>query len=258
VFKALSTVNQALGTIVSLLVVALLGGVGYLGYSYLGQREAFQRELADRDARIQALNDDLETKRREIQQLQTALRLLKVDHRVAVIDVLKQTGSKESKDLRTQFAFTELDAKGNPLDKARAFTVDGDLAYIDSLVVKFTDEAVETADPLRSTSLCLFRRVFGENQKPADGFALDAVGAQPARYRDGREPPEFEKELWRKFWDYASNPEEARKKGIRAAHGEAPFQKLVPGKRYRVLLRSSGGLTFEPDASPAQTPGPTS
>ena len=257
-FKALSAVNQALGTIVSLLIVALLGGVGYLGYSYFGQREAHQRELAERDAQIRALHDDLEIKRREIQQLQTALRLLKVDHRVAVIDVLKQTGSKEGNDLHTQFAFTELDAKGNPLDKPRVFTIKGDLAYIDSLVVKFTDEAVETADPLRNTSLCLFRRVFGEKQAPIDGFPLDAVGVQPARYRDGQEPPEFEKDIWRRFWDYSNNPEEAKKKGIRAAHGDAPSQKLVPGKRYRVLLRSSGGLTFEPDAAPSQPPGPTS
>lgn len=256
--KILSAVNQALGTLVTLLVLTLLGGVAYMGYSFYDQQNAHRRELADRDAKIQSLNDDLEVKRREIQQLQTALRLLKVDHRVAIVDVLKQTGSKETKDLRTQFAFTELDGKGNALDKARVFTVDGDLAYVDALVVKFTDEAVETADPLRSTSLCLFRRVFGENQKPSEGFALDAVGAQPARYRDGQQQPEFEKELWQKFWDYANNPEAARKKGVRAAHGEAPYQKLIPGKRYRVLLRSSGGLTFEPDTAPSQPAGPTS
>ena len=55
----------------------------------------------------------------------------------------------------------------------------------------------------------------------------------------------------------ANNPAMAQKVGVRAAHGEAPYQKLVPGKRYKVLLRASGGLTFVPeDLPPDAKPGP--
>jgi hypothetical protein len=258
VLRILTALNNLVGAMVSLAVLAAIGFAGwFVVRTYLGEkweRQAIQATLAEREAQLQklhreldaskeeisGLNKDLEAKRREIQRLETALRLLKVDHRVAQIDVLSQQGSEKTKDLVTTFSFVELDSSGNPLEKARIFRVQGDMAYIDAL------------DPLRSTSFCLFRRVFGESQQPKDGFVLDRVGTQPAVYRTGREPSEFEREIWSRFWDYANNPEEAQKKGIRAAHGEAPFQKLVPGKRYKVLLRSSGGLSFAPEEIPAK------
>jgi hypothetical protein len=179
--------------------------------------------------------------------LDMAMRLLKVDKRVARIDVLSQQGSVQNGDLVTHFTFVELDKDKEdlPLDEPRLFSVRGDVIYIDALVVKFDDQYVEAADPLRSTSLCLFRRVFGENQKPADGFVLDPVGSRPAAYQNGREPSKFEQQIWARFWQYANDPELAKKTGIRAAHGEAPYLKVVPGKRYKMELRASGGLSFE-------------
>jgi hypothetical protein len=264
--KILSTINQLAGAMVSLVLLAILGAVAwFLVRTQIGQW-AIEARLAEREAQVQslqneldssrkqiaALNKDLEAKLLEIQRLDTALRLLKVDHRVAQIDVISQQGSAETKDLTTTFSFVELDASGKPIEKPRLFTVQGDMVYVDALVVKFSDEAVEVADPLRATSFCLFRRVFGEHQQPKDGFPLDQVGDQPAAYRGGREPSDFEREIWSKFWHYANHPEEAAKKGIRAAHGEAPFQKLVPGKRYKVLLRSSGGLSFSTEDLPLQ------
>jgi len=268
--KILAAVNNLASTVVSLAILAALGfGGWFLLRTYLSEkweREAIQVKLADREqqvktlnreldaskAEISSLNKDLEAKRQEIQRLETALKLLKVDHRVAQIEVLSQQGSEKTKDLVTTFSFAELDSSGKPLEKPRVFTIKGDLAYVDALVVKFSDKSVEAGDPLRSTSFCLFRRVFGESQQPKDGFVLDRVGAQPTVYRTGREPSEFEREIWSRFWEYANNPDEAQKKGIRAAHGEAPFQKLVPGKRYKVLLRSSGGLSFVPEDIPAK------
>jgi len=261
--KILAALNSFFGAVISLVILAILGAGGwYVARSYLAekwQREAIQaeveslhRDLAASKEQVASLNKDLEAKRQEILRLETALRLMKVDHRVAQIDVLSQQGSEKTKDLVTAFNFVELDNAGKPIGKPKIFTVQGDMLYVDALVVKFSDQSVEVADPLRSTSFCLFRRVFGESQQPKDGFVLDPVGAQPAVYRSGREPSDFEREIWSKFWDYANNPEEARKKGIRAAHGEAPFQKLVPGKRYKVLLRSSGGLSFSPEELPVK------
>ncbi len=264
--KILAAINNLAGAMVSLAVLAILGVVGwFVVRTQLGQW-TIEARLAEREAQVQslqndldssqrqivALNKDLEAKLREIQRLDTALRLLKIDHRVAQIDVISQQGSEKTKDQATTFSFVELGNAGKPIEKPRLFTIQGDMVYVDALVVKFSDETVEVADPLRSTSFCLFRRVFGELQQPKDGFTLDPVGAQPAAYRAGRETSDFEREIWSKFWDYANNPEEAQKKGIRAAHGEAPFQKLVPGKRYKVLLRSSGGLSFVPEDAPVK------
>ena len=69
-------------------------------------------------------------------------------------------------------------------------------------------------------------------------------------------PPDFEKGLWARFWDYANDPELAREKGVRAAHGEAPSIQLRPGKSYRVELRASGGISVVPETAPP--PGQTS
>jgi hypothetical protein len=254
--RIFAALNNLASAVVSLVILAALGFAGWFVLrSYLGEkweREAIQAKLAKRDKQVQALNSQLDASKAEIQRLETALKLLKVDHRVAQIDVLSQQGSEKTKDLVTTFTFTELDSSGKPLESPRKFTIKGDLAYVDAFVVKFSDESVEAGDALRSTSLCLFHRVFGELQQPKDGFPLDRVGAQPAAYRTGREPSDFERDIWARFWDYANNPDEAQKKGIRAVHGEAPFQKLVPGKRYKVLLRSSGGLSFVPEDIPAK------
>ena len=281
-FKTLGELNSLLATILGLAVTSLVGAAGWIGYNtYYSEKFAMEEvegKLAQRDVEIAemsqdlqqksrqielldtelstqreeiaGLNDDLKEKLLQIEQLDTAIRLLKVDHRVAQIDVISQQGSAAEGDLATTLSFVEVDDQGRPLEEPRTFTVNGDLVYVESWVVKFTDDFVEMGDPLRSTSLCLFRRLFGEKQKPADGFSLDPVGSRPAAYRNGGEMSELEQEIWSRFWDYANEPGKAQEAGVRAAHGEAPFQKMMPGKRYKVLLRSSGGLTFVPEDRP--------
>jgi hypothetical protein len=258
VFNALKALNSFLGALVSLVLLALLAGACWWGIStYLGVQKD-REQIAGLKQELDAKQRELEAKQREIVRLGTALRLLKIDHRIAQIDVVSQQGSEKDKTLVTTFNFVEVDDKGIPLTAPRRLTVQGDMAYVEYRVVKFSDENVEAGDPLRGTSICSFRRIFGEHQNPAEGFVLDPVGSRPAGYQDGREMSVFEKEIWAQFWELANNPAKAQEKGIRAAHGEAPNQKLVPGKRYKVELRASGGLTFKTEDLPKQPPGPSS
>jgi len=214
------------------------------------------RNVNEQRQEISDLNQELEVKEREIQRLATAVQLLKVDHRIAEITVASQQGSAEAGDLTTTFSFVEVNEQGESLEQPRTFTVNGDLVYLDAWVVKFTDEFVEVADPLRATSVCLFRRIFGEKQRPLEGFVLDPVGSRPAAYNTGGKMSELEEEIWAQFWEIANDPELAKQAGVRAAHGEAPSIKLVPGKRYKVQLRASGGLSVVPeDAPPEATTG---
>lgn len=276
--KTMNAVNTLLGTVLGLAIVGLIGTGAWFGYhAYYAEQIARQdmeaqldeskaklvslsQEVEDKTKRISVLTEDNQqkaeqitsleaenaAKQKEIDRLDTALRLLKVDTRVARIEVLNQTGSDAEDNLATKFSFAELDRQGNPVEEPRIFTIDGDVVYLDTWVAKFGDEFVELGDPLRSTSICLFRRVFGEKQQPNEGFPLDPVGRRPAAYANGQ-ASDLEKDIWARFWEYANDAKLAEKAGVRAAHGDAPSIRLMPGKKYRVLLRSSGGLSIVPE-----------
>ncbi len=236
--------------------VVILGVSSWFGYSYYsgekGQIKELGQQLEARQREVATLTEGMKAKEREIQRLQIANRLLKVTQRVAQVDVLSQTGSAKAGDLATKFTFQEIGADNRPLGDPRTFTVRGDVVYFDAWVVKYEDRLVESGDPLRSMSIYLFRRIFGEAQEPRNGFVLDAVGSTPAAYRAGGTMTDAERDLWSKFWDYANNPALAGKAGIRAAHGEAPSIKLMPGKRYRIALRAIAGLEILPEEPPGR------
>lgn len=229
--------------------LVLAGAVGLAAWWTLllqGRLRERERELADREARIESLEQELSAAAARIQELELALRLLKVDHRVARIEVLDQRPSAERPgEVETTLRFQEIAPDGRPLGAGSTLTVLGRVAYVDALVVKFDDAHVEAGDALRGTSVCLFRRLFGEHQEPSLGFPLDPVGVRPIPYgspEDGVSA--LEVDLWRRFWDYANDPVLARQAGVRAAHGEAPYMELRPGGRYLVELRASGGLSI--------------
>lgn len=238
---------------VALLGIVVGGGVAawvaYEAFDFRGRttRELEQKnkKIAEQSQRIDALGKDVAAKQRQIEKLDLAIRLLKVDRRVAELSVRRQWNAPDTNKQMTEAQFTEVDTAGHPLTSPRVFTVEGDTVYIDAWVVKYADPLVEAGDPLRGASICLFRRVFGEKQEPSKGFPLDAVGRRPAAYGTPDAPSQFEKEIWANFWELAENPELAKRKGVRAAHGEAPYVRLRPGKLYRVVLRASGGLTIE-------------
>lgn len=254
-FQSIVALHNIFRTLLLLALVGLLGTGGVIGYRTWHAHELAlaekDRVLAEREEEIERLNEDLALKIEEIGRLETAMRLLKVDHRLAQIVVLDQQPAEGDQPLRTTFRFVEVDRDGRPIEEPHDLTIDGDMLYVDAWVVKYQDEHVESADPLRSTSICLFRRLFGEHQKPSEGFVLDAVGSRPTVYADGMEMTPLEREIWANFWEYANDQEKAEQAGIRAAHGEAPSMKLQPGKIYKIMLRASDGLTIAVDDLPA-------
>lgn len=255
---------QSLGNLVRgvamLGFVGLLGAGGFLGYQAYNRHFRLEEDLRksaeqlkEREAAIERLNADIVVKDKQIQDLGLAVRLLKVDHRMAEIKVLDQATDAEGK-LRTTLEFVEINDAGEPLDAPRKMTIDGDVVYIDAWVVKYDDKLVESGNPLGSTSICLFRRLFSENQKPVEGFQLDRVGAEPVVYRHGEQVSKDEQKIWAQFWDYANNPALAESAGVRAAHGEAPSIKLRKDKLYKVELRASGGLSIVAEDLPTERP----
>lgn len=217
----------------------------------LEDRERDIRQLGtvieERETRIQELGEDVAERDMKIEQLGIAMQLLKVSSRVAKLEVLSQGATAEDPErVRTTLRFTELGPDGEPVGPERDLVVESRKVYIETLVVKFQDSYVEQGDALRGTSLCLFRRVFGENERPNQGQPIDAVGQQPGVYTGDELPDPLHGQIWERFWDYANDPDLAAELGIRAIHGEAPFIEARPGKSYWVDLRASDGLSIRP------------
>ena len=269
---SLKTINSVARTFLAFVVVGVAGIAGWSGYTTYNAKEIEARkrtqelaaatekleetkrdlevkveQLKEKEEQIVSLNDELQVKEEEIQRLAAAMRLLKFDHRVARLRVLDQTPGEKDGEVITQVEFVELNDEGLPIDKPKRFTIKGEVVYIDNWVVKFEDTYIETADIDRSTSLVLFRRIFGEQQEPRDGFVLDETQGPPKAYSRGGVVTEFEKRIWSDFWNIANDEAKAKELGIRAAHGEAVSIKAEKGKTYKLLLRASDGLSIAPD-----------
>ena len=165
------------------------------------------RELADKVKAIESLEAEVAQKEQEIQSLTFALQLLKVDRRIAKLEVLAQGATEQEPErVRTTLRFTELDQDGEPLAPGREITIEGKTIYVESLVIKFDDSYVERGDPLRGTSLCLFRRIFGENQSPEEGALLDPSGELPAAYAGDATPTPPDMPVTSTRWPTGNSP----------------------------------------------------
>jgi len=212
--------------------LSVLGGAVLLGTAWWAVGDA------ERVARIHALE-------REKAELQQVVSRLKTERRVAQLYVSKQAKDVSGKVLMTTLDFKEFTPNGNTLP-AKTVKVAGDIVYVDALVVRFTDEYIERGDALRGHSLHLFRRIFGEHQPPLEGEALDRPKDVPDAYRTQARSDKFEQQLWERFWDYASSPDEAAKLGVRVAQGEAVYQRVHEGQLWRLTTRADGGLELAP------------
>ncbi len=215
-----------------------------------GQRQLLDQkdvELADKDGEITDLNTEVEQKSVEIERLDTAMRLHKMQRRLARLTVLDIVRDPETDQLYTDIEFVELNETGDPIDEAKRFRIDGDVIYVDYWVVKFEDKYVERADMERGVSICLFHRIFGELQKPKDGFHVDKPGTRPGAYARGSVMSDLEKQIWEDFWSIANDPGKADELGIRALHGDAPSIKVTKGKTYKITIRAAAGPEIEVD-----------
>lgn len=271
--EKVSILTNAIRTLLATVVVGGLGIGGWYGYTTYNATEIEAKQAAEALAQAKAdleekdavirvkeqeigeLTDEVAEQQKEIERLDTAMRLLKVDHRMALISVVDQTKDEATDTTLTQIEFQEINSNGDPIVAPKRFEIKGEVLYIDSWVVKFDDKYVEQADIDRSTSLVLFRRIFGEMQEPRDGFALDEAGSRPAVYGRGADLSDFEKKIWGDFWEVANSESKQSELGIRAVHGEAPSIKVKKGKVYRVDLRASGGLSIT-TAGEVATPTP--
>lgn len=272
---SIKTVNA---TVRTLLLAILIGTIGYGIYLVYGEYtkhdrlvqdqekeiaesraalERLQGDLKDKAVAIKQLNVEVAEKAEKIEHLETSLHLLKTDQRLALLKVIDIKRGEDGEAVESTLQFVELSPQGDQLSDPKQFTLPGDVVYIDNWIIKFDDSYIERGDVERGTSLCLFRRIFSEQQKPVEGFPLDEVGMRPQAYARGGVMTEFESKLWGDFWEFANDREKAAEMGIRAAHGEADSIKIEEGAVYDVSLRASGGVSITPVAKSADATKPT-
>ncbi len=278
--EKLQTINSLIRTFLGLCVLAGIGAVGWYGYATYNAAEieasrkdaalaAKQRELDDiqqkarqqherllaqdaelienrrriqqQETDIEALNEEVKRQAAEVQRLDTALRLHKLEHRLARIRTLDTGIEADTGRTVSKIEFVELNESGDPVGEPKVFQINGDVVYIDYWVVKFDDKYVEQADLERGTSICMFHRLFGDQQKPKDGYTLDEPGQRPGTYGRGSVMSDFEKKIWQDFWSIANDPPRAAEMGIRALHGDAVSIKVEKGVDYLISVRSSAG-----------------
>jgi hypothetical protein len=199
-----------------IVVAAAAGGVYLTDQLFIAPSRALQRQLAERDAQIKALTE-------RNQALEASIRLLRYTERRARLVVLDQAIVPGGHP-RTRVRFTELDGQGDPVGEPRELVLEGDEVYVDALVIKFEDTSVMGGDALKGKALLLFRRIFTDRRRPAEGDVLDREGQM----------------------QLANDPVEARKRGVRALHGEAVSTRLGKDRIYTITLRSTGELTIQP------------
>ena len=220
------------------LVFAASAGIFLAWDLVVAPRRAMERLLAEKDARISDLQ-------KEKERLETFLRLLKHTERRARLEVLAQERDADGRTVNT-IRFTEISPDGAPVGVSRDMKLVGDEIYVDTLVIKFEEHFIEQDDPLKGKALLIVRRLFTNSVPPDNGVRLDKEGVPPDIYAAREAATEFEKDLWRRFWEIANNEKLAQERGVKAIHGQAVYGKLEPNKVYHLVMRSTGETILPP------------
>ncbi len=150
--------------------------------------------------------------------------------------------AQEEKDgrLYTTLRFVET-ARGDKTKPVltREYTIEGDVIHFDALIVTFSDQMVMGG---KKRSLYLWRRVYGENMAPSEGFPIETTSREPARYSDflAHLPLGEQEMFWEAVWSLANDPDALKKYGIKAIYGNAVYKKLRPGLIYIFKISPTG------------------
>lgn len=244
------------------MLLGLVGGLGYAGWfgynAYVvpaQQAKAALEKLENMQSQYVALEKDFQAQTAELkraqeqnQRLQTSLKLLKIDRRLANVDILAK-GVNEQGEPFLDVEFVEISKDAKPIGEPRKFRLRGDKLYLDCWLVKFEDHYVEQADALRSASLCVFKSIWGDLDGPNGGQSLDQRDSNPRSapgvYGTYEAANEFEAKIWQDFWTVANDPEQQKSLGIRANHGQVNYVLVEPGQTYQIEARASDGVSIK-------------
>lgn len=187
--------------------------------------------------RLHTRIDELEKEKGELQDF---AKRLGATRRVAQVDVLSQDVADDG-TTRTSMRWQQR-VENDVLGVPEPIEIIGTQAYFEAFVIKFAVENVGKGEPNRDTSLCLFRRAFGDKQSPESGAILDR-SAPPLIAGEAEEASRHSK-LWARFWNIVDSPQVAAEFGVRVAQIEAPAVPVRPGEVWEITLDAVGGLNL--------------
>jgi hypothetical protein len=203
-----------------IVIAAAIAGVAYLG------RTPYKAIATIRE---------LLTENKELKQ---ALTNLSREDQIGYAKVVGQ--EMKNGELFTTIRFVET-ARDNKLEKIleKEYTIAGDIVHFDALIIKFGSKMVMDG---KTRALYLWRRVYGENMTPAEGFTIEEPGAEPQRYKDLLEalPLEHRKLFWTEIWELANDTERLAEYDIDAIYGNAVYWRLREGLIYIFKINSTG------------------
>lgn len=182
----------------------------------------------------------------ENRQMRSALANLRHEEQVGYAKVLNQ--ERRGGRLFTQLLLVQTD----PADPAKrlaeyTYQVEGDVVHFDAIIVRFDQRLVESGE---QKALILWRRVYGDFQKPSEGFPISVPGEIPERYAALLQEVGKKNEgiFWDGIWDLAHNPDALKQYGISATYGNAVYTQMRPGLIY--ALKSNAGGQVYPEIYP--------
>ncbi|MEL7496233.1 MAG: hypothetical protein AAFN77_01395 [Planctomycetota bacterium] len=264
----IKTINSSVRTLLIAAACGVVGYGGYLGYENyvkpsqeaqqaIAKLETLELEYKQQTELLQLSQQELQKTTIELdaanelnERLETSMKLLKVDRRVANIKVLDKGVDDEGNPF-LDVSFMEVDEKGEPVGIIKNYTLKGDKFYVDGWIATFEDKYVEGADELRSASLFVFKSIYGDEETPKNGQRLDIESIEhgPGIYNDAKKR-DFEQQIWKDFWRVCSDINLQRELGIRTSQGQASYVMPRVGKTYEISIRASGGMSLKPIDEP--------
>lgn len=184
---------------------------------------------------------------RENRLLNQIIERLSAESRIAEVLVTEVKFDPPSQKSYTTIKLLEYDTKLNPLPP-KYFTFSGNIIQFQSMVIRFDDFYIKKGHPLKGKSAYLFMKAFTLIDKGAEVFDINRINEIPSGYKVEGAKNNFEKKLWERFWQYALEPQEAKKIGIKNAQIEAPGTKFISGMLYTIKIEHDGGMRI--DAQP--------
>lgn len=208
-------------------ILVLLAVVGTGGF--------FWRHFTTNETIDQLLNEN--------EELRTAITNLSQENKIGYAKVLSQEHREGV--LYTKLLFVETDPEDFTRHLLRKeYEVTGDVVFFDMLTVTFGNELVKDGT---ERAMYMWRRLYGENQPPAQGFPIEIEGQPSPRYAQLCEELSIENGqlFWDEIWKLSNNPKRLESLGIRGVIGKVVYRELKPGLIYVFKISAAGAVDSE-------------